>query len=350
MHCYEKNHLKSPSVYNCYGPKPYHVWWSLPFVCRWAVALLYLFRADSCFPEVPCLSSSSHHQSSLIPFGAIILSQLLNGRDTITPPPHPPPNRTQSNWLANLRESPTEPHWRLVPAKKKLAKVWPYECLCGLEWVSRRSDRVGIRHTKGGHSTKYCCEQKQTVVKTPALFRCLVLSYPLLSWPFPPCSLSVSIHHSPTQTKSHTEKPKLMTISLLPEECSYLCMFCPYLLFQYHRNQRNQGPLWWRLGAALLSLLFDRGFIAGGGGAGRRWGGGVFSSHLFSSSLWGTGLLMALSNLTRVCFCGGGRKETKSRRGTETTNFYTRSCVSFISKKMPWCSEIPRQDNVHILV
>ncbi|GLD74218.1 bcl-2-modifying factor [Lates japonicus] len=37
----------------------------------------------------------------------------------------------------------------------------------------------------------------------------------------------------------------------------------------YHRNQRNQGPLWWRLAAALLSLLFDRGFIAGGGGAGR---------------------------------------------------------------------------------
>ncbi|XP_062296647.1 bcl-2-modifying factor-like [Scomber scombrus] len=38
----------------------------------------------------------------------------------------------------------------------------------------------------------------------------------------------------------------------------------------YHRNQRNQGPLWWRLATALLSLLFDRGFIAGGGGAGRR--------------------------------------------------------------------------------
>ncbi|XP_041669123.1 bcl-2-modifying factor-like [Cheilinus undulatus] len=38
----------------------------------------------------------------------------------------------------------------------------------------------------------------------------------------------------------------------------------------YHRNQRNQWPLWWRLGAALLSLLFDRGFIAGGGGAGQR--------------------------------------------------------------------------------
>ncbi|CAF95860.1 unnamed protein product, partial [Tetraodon nigroviridis] len=38
----------------------------------------------------------------------------------------------------------------------------------------------------------------------------------------------------------------------------------------YHQNQRNQGPLWWRLGAALLSLLFDRGLFAGGGGAGRR--------------------------------------------------------------------------------
>ncbi|XP_040917251.1 BCL2 modifying factor 1 [Toxotes jaculatrix] len=38
----------------------------------------------------------------------------------------------------------------------------------------------------------------------------------------------------------------------------------------YHRNQRNQGPLWWRLAAALLSLLFDRGLVAGGGGAGRR--------------------------------------------------------------------------------
>ncbi|TDG98698.1 hypothetical protein EPR50_G00203400 [Perca flavescens] len=38
----------------------------------------------------------------------------------------------------------------------------------------------------------------------------------------------------------------------------------------YHRNQRNQGRMWWRLAAALLSLLFDRGFIDGGGGAGRR--------------------------------------------------------------------------------
>ncbi|XP_076017841.1 BCL2 modifying factor 1 [Genypterus blacodes] len=38
----------------------------------------------------------------------------------------------------------------------------------------------------------------------------------------------------------------------------------------YHRNQRNPGPLWWRLATALLSLLFDRGLVAGRGGAGRR--------------------------------------------------------------------------------
>lgn len=38
----------------------------------------------------------------------------------------------------------------------------------------------------------------------------------------------------------------------------------------YHRNQRNQGPLWWRLATTLLSLLFDRGLVVGGGGAGRR--------------------------------------------------------------------------------
>lgn len=88
----------------------------------------------------------------------------------------------------------------------------------------------------------------------------------------------------------------------------------------YHRNQRNQGPLWWRLGAALLSLVFDRGFIAGGrGGAGQRW-------IPFSSSLWGTGLLMALSNLTRVGFFGEReRKQSRSRRGTETTNFSTKA-------------------------
>lgn len=249
------------------------------------------------------------------------------------PPTHPPPNRTQSNWLANLRESPTEPHWRLVPAKKKLAKVWPYECLYGLEWVSRRSDRVGIRHTKGGHSTKYCCEQKQTVVKTPALFRCLVLSYPVLSWPFPPCSLSVSIHHSPTQTKSHTEKHKLVTISLLPEECSYLCMFCPYLLFQYHRNQRNQGPLWWRLGAALLSLLFDRGFIAGGGGAGRRWGGGgLLLTSLFFISLRNWTPNGTVKSNTGLFLRGWKKGDKKSPRDGDNQLLYKVVCFFYFKE------------------
>uniref|UniRef100_A0AAQ4NZY0 Bcl2 modifying factor n=1 Tax=Gasterosteus aculeatus aculeatus TaxID=481459 RepID=A0AAQ4NZY0_GASAC len=37
----------------------------------------------------------------------------------------------------------------------------------------------------------------------------------------------------------------------------------------YHRNQRNRGGAWWRLAVALLSALFDRGFVARGGGAGR---------------------------------------------------------------------------------
>uniref|UniRef100_A0A1A7X0A0 Bcl2 modifying factor 2 n=1 Tax=Iconisemion striatum TaxID=60296 RepID=A0A1A7X0A0_9TELE len=41
-------------------------------------------------------------------------------------------------------------------------------------------------------------------------------------------------------------------------------------LQQYQRNQRNQGPLWWRLTATLLGLLFDRGFVAGGGLMGQR--------------------------------------------------------------------------------
>ncbi len=138
-------------------------------------------------------------------------------------------------------------------------------------------------------------------------------------------------------------KSKLATISLVSEECTNLRMFHLYLFFQYHRNQRNRGPLWWRLAAALLSLLFDRGFIAGGGGAGRRWGG---SSFISLRNWTPNGTVKFNTGL----FLRGKRKETKCHRGTETTNFYTRSCVFFLSKKMPWCSEIPPQDNVHILV
>ncbi|XP_061700328.1 bcl-2-modifying factor-like [Syngnathoides biaculeatus] len=37
----------------------------------------------------------------------------------------------------------------------------------------------------------------------------------------------------------------------------------------YHRNQRNRGLLWWRLATAMFGLIFDRGFLAGRGGARR---------------------------------------------------------------------------------
>ena len=61
---------------------------TVPLLCR------YVFSRGS----LPLI------KRSLIPFGAIILSQLLNDRDSIIPP-----NRTQSNWLTNLTESPSEP-------------------------------------------------------------------------------------------------------------------------------------------------------------------------------------------------------------------------------------------------
>lgn len=110
-------------------------------------------------------------------------------------------------------------------------------------------------------------------------------------------------------------------------------MFRLYLLFQYHRNQRNRGPLWWRLAAALLSLLFDRGFIAGGGGAGRRWGGSSFIS------LWGTGLLMALSNLTRVCFSGEKERRLKVTAGRRQPTFIQGRVFFFFPRR---CHDAPR--------
>lgn len=240
---------------------------------------------------------ASHHQCSLIPFGAIILSQLLNGRDSIIPS-----NRTQSSWLANLRESPPGPQLS-GPCQNKCLKMWHYECKalngCSQGQIVYRSD------IKGGHSAEYCCREKQTVVKIPPLFRCLVFVSPLFSWPSLLSSLSDNIYHT-----SHW-KPHIVIIPLLLEECSYLWLsFFLCLLFQYHQNQRNQGPLWWRLGAALLSLLFDRGFNAGGDGVGRRWEGRKPSPYI-SSSLRGPGLQMALLNPTRVCFCRGAEKEDK---------------------------------------
>lgn len=132
---------------------------------------------------------------SLIPFGAIILSQLLNGRDSIIPP-----NRTQSSWLANLRESPPEPT-RCWSLPERLENVWPHdECVYGLERLSGRQDCVGIPHTKGGLSNKYCWGQEQTVVKISALFRCLVLSSQLTLFTV----LSVNQHTSQPNMKTQT--------------------------------------------------------------------------------------------------------------------------------------------------
>lgn len=98
-----KSRPKSPSVYSPYAMEIAAAlsgivesvfrlqmsWWTtVPLSCR------YVFSRGS----LPLI------KSPLIPFGAIILSELLNGRDSIIPP-----NRTQSNQLANLRESPPEP-------------------------------------------------------------------------------------------------------------------------------------------------------------------------------------------------------------------------------------------------
>lgn len=60
------------------------------------MGLLYLFRADTCFPEAAFLTQ----RFPLIPFGAIILSQLFYGEDSfITLIAHNPIG-------SNLAESP----------------------------------------------------------------------------------------------------------------------------------------------------------------------------------------------------------------------------------------------------
>lgn len=182
-----------------------------------------------------------------------------------------------------------------------------------------------------------------------ALFRCLVLSRPLLGWPFSP---SASYHGpnpnpNPALTKAHNREPKPRTV-LLPVHV--LSLF----VVSVSPKPKEPGAAVVAPGRSSAQPPVRQGLRCCWSWSGPEVRGGervVFSSHLFSSSLWRTGLLTALSNQTRVCFCGReNKKETKSRRGTETTNFYTRFVCLFISKKMPWCSEIPLQDNVHILV
>lgn len=158
----------------------------------------------SCWTTVPAVFSRGSLpliKSSLIPFGAIILSQLLNGRDSIIPlliAHNPIGSQT-------CKSPPRERHRLLVSArkireKKKSATIWWMRSWLGMS-VGKPGLCVGIPHTKGGLSNKHCWGQKQTVVKISASFRCLVLSYPLLSWPFSLHSLSVSAHRSQHKLK-----------------------------------------------------------------------------------------------------------------------------------------------------
>jgi len=68
-----------------------------------------------------------------------------------------------------------------------------------------------------------------------------------------------------------------------------------------------------------------------------------------SPSLGGTGLLMTLSNLTRVCFWGRKERRHKVTAGRRQPTFI-QGREFFLPKKMSWCSEIPLRENVHILV
>lgn len=141
-----------------------------PQMCSWSTVPLscrFMFSRDS----LPLI------KKALIPFGAIILSQLLNGRDSIIPLIAHNPIGSQT-WVSLLLGCSS------LPARlEKSVTVW-WVCVCGLECLSGSSPCAGILHTKGGLSNKYCWGQEQTVVKISASFRCLVLSYPLLSWPF----------------------------------------------------------------------------------------------------------------------------------------------------------------------
>lgn len=193
-----------------------------------------------------------------------------------------------------------------------------------------------------------------TSTQRDASLLCVVVDRRRLFWKYRHCSgvwfclalysadrflsaLTVSVHLSRTQIKL-TTNPNSPTVYSFRRAVFNLCTFCPYLLFQYQRNQRNQGPLWWRLGAALLSLLFDRGFVAGGGGAGRRWGeGGGVSSSTFFASLWNGTLKGTVKSNTG--FWERKTKRDKKSPRAETTKFYTRSCVSLFQRR---CHDAPQ--------
>lgn len=105
----------------------------------------------------------------------------------------------------------------------------------------------------------------------------------------------------------------------------------------YHRNQRNQGPLLWRLATALLSLLFDRGFIAGGGGAGRRWEGLPLTSvFIISMRNWTpNGTVKSITGL----LWGGERKERQRVTAGRRQPTFIQGRVFFFPRR---CHDAPR--------
>lgn len=154
-------------------------------VCVSSVGLLYL----QCFPQAPCLSPRDS-KSHLVQLSYLSFSMAEIALSS--------PNHTQSNWLTNLRVSSCATGRWWLP--ERLEEVWPYdECVYGLECLLGCPDCVGIPHTKGGLSNKYCWGPRQTVVKISASFQRLALSSQL--------TLTVNQCTSqPTQTKAHPPK------------------------------------------------------------------------------------------------------------------------------------------------
>lgn len=86
-------------------------------------------------------------KSSLIPFGAIILSPFLNGRDSIIPLIAHNPIGLQTR---ERQRTPPEP-LLLVSARKISLRVRPYdECVYGSERLLWSSEYIGIPHATRG--------------------------------------------------------------------------------------------------------------------------------------------------------------------------------------------------------
>lgn len=82
-------------------------------------------------------------------------------------------------------------------------------------------------------------------------------------------------------------------------------------VWQHHRNQRNQEPLWWRVAVAFYTLLFRRDADARDGRANRRWNKNKLPSVSQSTSRSGTfnGTVWYLTRVLR-----GEKQRLKRRR------------------------------------